>query len=148
MQSRILKRIYGAAWLALAAACASAARAAPDEGLAVQPAVRQDGARPADARSAASEAKSAAPAAAADTLGFGPAADLGKLDHARGGTDTHNDTSLSGIVTNNSAVNVVTGNNVIDAGSFANMSGIPVVIQNTGANVLIQNSTVVNLQMK
>jgi hypothetical protein len=37
---------------------------------------------------------------------------------------------------------------VIDAGSFANMSGIPVVIQNTGANVLIQNSTVVNLQMK
>lgn len=89
-----------------------------------------------------------APDDAADTLGFGPAADLGKLERSRGGTDTHNDTNLSGIVTNNSAVNVVTGNNVIDAGSFANMSGIPVVIQNSGANVLIQNSTVVNLQLK
>jgi hypothetical protein len=28
------------------------------------------------------------------------------------------------------------------------MSGIPVVIQNSGANVLIQNATIVNLQFK
>lgn len=91
---------------------------------------------------------SIAPTEGGAKLDFGPAADLGKLGRSRGGTDTHNETNLSGIVTNNSAVNVVTGNNVIDAGSFANMSGIPVVIQNSGANVLIQNSTVVNLQMK
>jgi hypothetical protein len=51
-------------------------------------------------------------------------------------------------VANNSATNVVTGSNVIDAGSFANMSGIPVVIQNSGANVLIQNATIINLQFK
>jgi hypothetical protein len=71
-----------------------------------------------------------------------------RLEAQRGGTDTHNDMNLNGSVAGNSAVNVVTGNNTIDAGSFANMSGIPVVIQNSGANVLIQNATIINLQMK
>lgn len=78
-----------------------------------------------------------------------PAKDSENLDLQRGGTDTvNNDMRLDGSVANNNAVNVVTGNNVIDAGSFANMSGIPVVIQNTGANVLIQNATIINLQFK
>jgi len=48
---------------------------------------------------------------------------------------------------NNSARNVTTGDNNISAGSFANMSGLPTVIQNSGANVLIQNATILNLQM-
>jgi hypothetical protein len=74
--------------------------------------------------------------------------DRAKLDQQRGGTDTHNDMRLDGNVAGNSAVNVVTGANSIDAGSFANMSGIPVVIQNSGANVLIQNATIINLQFK
>jgi hypothetical protein len=38
--------------------------------------------------------------------------------------------------------------NVISGGSFANSSGLPVVIQNSGANVLIQNATVINLQLQ
>jgi hypothetical protein len=78
------------------------------------------------------------------------AIDLGKLDGERGRADTavFNDTKLNGDVANNSAVNVNTGSNTIDAGSFANMSGIPVVIQNSGANVLIQNATVINLQFQ
>jgi len=74
-----------------------------------------------------------------------------RLEGQRGGTDTHttnNTANLEGGVNGNSAVNVMTGNNIIDAGSFANMSGIPVVIQNSGANVLIQNATIINLQMK
>lgn len=142
MQSTMFKRVCGGAGLALLAACAGSAWAAPGDAMGGTPAARQDAAPSASTRQAL------APAQAADALGFGPAADLGKLERSRGGTDTHNDTKLSGIVTNNSAVNVVTGNNVIDAGAFANMSGIPVVIQNSGANVLIQNSTVVNLQMK
>ena len=74
-----------------------------------------------------------------------------KLEGQRGGTDTHttnNTANLQGGVNGNSAVNVMTGNNTIDAGSFANMSGIPVVIQNSGANVLIQNATVINLQLQ
>jgi ABC-type sulfate transport system substrate-binding protein len=77
-----------------------------------------------------------------------PAADGVDLEQQRGGTDTYTDMKLDGNVANNSATNVVTGNNVIDAGSFANMSGIPVVIQNSGANVLIQNATIINLQFK
>jgi hypothetical protein len=86
-----------------------------------------------------------------DGMDFGQAADLGKLEQSRGGTDTSNvtnNTRISGTVNDNNAINVVTGNNTIDAGSFANMAGIPVVIQNTGANVLIQSSTTVNLQFK
>jgi len=77
------------------------------------------------------------------------AVDLDKLAHERGRADTvFNDTKLNGDVANNSAFNVQTGSNTIDAGSFANMSGIPVVIQNSGANVLIQNATVINLQFQ
>ena len=75
--------------------------------------------------------------------------DLEQLDHERGKADTvWNDTKLTGDVANNNATNVNTGSNSIDAGSFANMSGIPVVIQNSGANVLIQNATVINLQFQ
>ena len=77
------------------------------------------------------------------------AVDLDKLEDERGRADTViNDTKLNGDVANNSAFNVQTGSNTIDAGSFANMSGIPVVIQNSGANVLIQNATVINLQFQ
>ena len=77
------------------------------------------------------------------------AVDLGELEHERGRADTVvQDTRLNGDVANNSAFNVQTGSNSIDSGSFANMSGIPVVIQNSGANVLIQNATVINLQFQ
>jgi len=97
----------------------------------------------------------AVPAVHADrnTLAIGAttvqAVELDKLDHERGRADSVvNDTKLNGDVANNSAFNVQTGSNTIDAGSFANMSGIPVVIQNSGANVLIQNATVINLQFQ
>lgn len=81
------------------------------------------------------------------TLGAAAADD--QLDGARGGSDhTTIDTRLNGTVGGNSATNVTTGSNVIQSGSFANMSGIPIVVQNTGANVLIQNATVINLQLK
>jgi len=71
------------------------------------------------------------------------------LDAYRGGTDlVSNEAHLSGLVGENAATNVSTGANTIDGASFANVSGIPVVIQNSGANVLIQNSTIVNLQLK
>jgi hypothetical protein len=72
----------------------------------------------------------------------------GSLARQRGGTDTRNDARIDGVVTANTAINVATGANSIDAGSFANMAGIPVVIQNSGANVLIQNATIINLQFK
>ncbi len=79
----------------------------------------------------------------------GPVLSEERLGSLRGGTDiTTTEATLSAAVTGNVATSVLTGSNTIDAGSFANMTGIPVVIQNTGANVLIQNATVINLQMK
>jgi hypothetical protein len=72
-----------------------------------------------------------------------------QLAALRGGTETvSNEAALSGLVSGNSAINVSTGANTIDGAAFANVSGIPIVIQNTGANVLIQNATIVNLQLK
>jgi len=70
------------------------------------------------------------------------------LGALRGGAQaTHNEMTLAGTTADNSAYQVSTGSNAITSGSFANMSGIPVVIQNTGANVLIQNAVILNLQM-
>jgi hypothetical protein len=96
------------------------------------------------------EAKPEASAPARSGLGvdFGPAADVDKLDKSRGGAETKNDMKLDGVVTGNSTTNVNSGANVIDSGAFANMSGIPVVIQNSGSNVLIQSATIINLQFK
>ena len=74
--------------------------------------------------------------------------DAGTLADTRGGAEVvNNDMNLHGVTANNSARNVTTGDNSISAGSFANMSGLPTVIQNSGANVLIQNATILNLQM-
>lgn len=79
---------------------------------------------------------------------FGVAAAAALLDGTRGGTDTTDiDMRLSGSVSGNSATNVSTGANIITNGSFSNMAGIPIVVQNTGANVLIQNATIINLRM-
>lgn len=81
-------------------------------------------------------------------VGLGRAAGESALDQARGGTDTiSNEARLSGFVTGNSANYVSTGANTIDGAAFANASGIPIVIQNSGANVLIQNATIINLQL-
>jgi hypothetical protein len=86
---------------------------------------------------------------AAAVAGWGTPVQQAKLSRSRGGTDTvSNDASLGATVSNNTATNVSTGNNVINAGSFANATGLTTVIQNTGANVLIQNATVINLQLK
>lgn len=134
----VARRLCSIAVLAL---LASPAWAGPGE-----PAASQDGAaQPArqDAR-----VEGAAPARAGLSVDFGPAADLGKLEQSRGGAETKNDMKLDGVVTGNTATNVSTGTNTIDSGAFSNMSGIPVVIQNSGANVLIQSATIINLQFK
>ena len=70
------------------------------------------------------------------------------LEDQRGGMQgISSEMKLSGTTANNSATDVLTGTNTISAGAFANMSGLPVVIQNSGANVLIQNAVILNLQM-
>ena len=80
--------------------------------------------------------------------GFDKPVQANKLADYRGGTAlVSSDMQLSATTANNTAVNVATGTNAISAGSFSNMSGLPIVIQNTGANVLIQNAVILNLQM-
>jgi hypothetical protein len=102
----------------------------------------------ADAATGAGDGAAPQPSSA-EVAGWGTPAQQAKLSRSRGGTDTvSNDASLGATVSNNTANNVSTGNNVINAGSFANAAGLPMVIQNTGANVLIQNATVINLQLK
>ena len=66
----------------------------------------------------------------------------------RGGTAVASDMQLSGVVTHNRASEVATGSNRVASGAFAGAAGLPVVIQNSGNNVLIQNATIVNLQLR
>lgn len=73
---------------------------------------------------------------------------VAELDKYRGGSQiVRNDMTLTGTTADNTAQHVTTGSNAISSGAFANMSGIPVVIQNSGANVLIQNAVILHLQM-
>ncbi|TWI62603.1 hypothetical protein IP91_04124 [Pseudoduganella lurida] len=91
----------------------------------------------------------ALPAASSPQRQAAPAIADERLAELRGGTDTPwSDMKLNGTVGGNAATNVVTGANIITDGAFSNASGLPMVIQNSGANVLIQNATIVNVQFK
>jgi hypothetical protein len=56
--------------------------------------------------------------------------------------------NLDGSVQDNAAINNITGNNVIRSGSFTNASGLTTTIQNSGNNVLIQNATILQLDLR
>ena len=75
-----------------------------------------------------------------------------QLESQRGGTDTGpltiNANILKAKLYDNAAVDNVTGNNSINGNAFAGASGLPIVIQNSGNNVIIQSGTVLNLTMK
>jgi len=82
------------------------------------------------------------------SAGFDAPVGMAALESHRGGSQlVHNDMELAGTTAGNTASQLVTGGNAIGAGAFANMNGLPVVIQNSGANVLIQNAVIVHLQM-
>ena len=100
---------------------------------------------PGAATAAPSRPAQPAPASSTDAIPLSARA----LEDARGGSvHTATDTRLSANVAGNSAHQVATGSNAIQGGAFAGAVGIPVVIQNTGANVLIQHATVVNLRIE
>ena len=78
----------------------------------------------------------------------GEALDYEVLAKHRGGTDSViNDMKLSGVVSGNKAFDLATGSNAITEGAFAGVSGVPMVVQNTGNNVLIQSATIVNVRV-
>jgi hypothetical protein len=90
-----------------------------------------------------------APSAKGPASAWGDAAASDRLERTTGKDDTiHTESVLGGTVGNNTAVNTVSGNNIIDSGSFANSQGLPVVIQNSGSNVLIQSATTINLRLQ
>ena len=72
------------------------------------------------------------------------------LSKQRAGTDPGvlNDLKLNGVVSDNRASNLTTGNNAITDGAFSGVSGIPLIVQNSGNNVLIQSATIINVQVK
>lgn len=80
-------------------------------------------------------------------LGVKPV-DATALTVRRGKADVVNDMLLKGVVADNKASNLTTGNNVIAGDSFTGMVGLPLVVQNSGNGVLIQNATIVNVQVK
>ena len=60
---------------------------------------------------------------------------------------TINDQEQDGNVSDNVAVNNTTGDNTIGADSFTNTTGFISTVQNTGNNVLIQHSTIINVSL-
>jgi hypothetical protein len=82
----------------------------------------------------------------AAALAFSSPVSADMLEEHRGGSAAvRSEMTLTGNTSGNTAINVAAGNNAINAGSFSNLSGLPVVIQNSGANVLIQSALILNL---
>lgn len=78
--------------------------------------------------------------------GMGQALGSDTLAAMRGGEDTtSSEVVIGGDVTGNTADHVVSGDNTIHDGAFANAAGINTIIQNSGNNVLIQNGAAVNV---
>lgn len=71
------------------------------------------------------------------------------LSQYRGARDiTFNMQDTEGQLYNNQAANTVSGGNQVSGQAFSGMNGFSTVIQNSGNNVLIQNSTIVNVKMQ
>jgi hypothetical protein len=74
---------------------------------------------------------------------------LDVLDGQRGGADVHlSEVRAVGSVSEVKAFDLVTGNNAVADGSFTGASGLPMVIQNSGNGVLIQNAVILNVQVQ
>ncbi len=108
-------------------------------------------AKPATASSfIAASMQASAPTAAKSTYvdGFGQSVTGNDLATLSGGTNITETMTLNGTVNNNTDDHVVTGSNTISTNSFNGAVGVPMVIQNTGNNVLIQNATIINVQFQ
>lgn len=84
-----------------------------------------------------------------DLLGTDSVLSIDELDVTSGRGDLQqqeSDVDQGATLSDNSLVAGETGGNQIDASSFTNLQGIAHVIQNTGNNVIIQDSTTFNVQ--
>ena len=71
--------------------------------------------------------------------------DLDQIRGLGGVVDVTNNAHLGAVLTHNDASDSVTGYNIIDQGSFNDASGVFSIIQNTGNNVIIQDSTIITI---
>jgi hypothetical protein len=71
--------------------------------------------------------------------------DLDQIRGLGGVVDVTNNANLRAVLTDNDASESVTGYNIIDQGSFNDASGVFSIIQNTGNNVIIQESTIITI---
>ncbi len=74
------------------------------------------------------------------------------LSQQRGKSDIEmlfqtNNSDQKALIQNNSISNSSTGNNSLSDNAFSDMSGIATVIQNTGNQVVIQSTTMVNVMI-
>ena len=83
-----------------------------------------------------------------ESLRGSKAMDTARLASKRGGTAVASEMQLQGVVANNRVSDAATGSNLITQGALNGAAGVPMVIQNSGNNVLIQNATIINLQLK
>lgn len=80
--------------------------------------------------------------------GLGKRVDAATLQKLSGGSDVIQKMMLTGTVSNNQSDHLVTGDNALNGSSFNGAAGLNSVIQNTGNGVLIQNATIVNVQVQ
>lgn len=74
---------------------------------------------------------------------------LAVLEQQRGGADLHlSEVRAVGSVSDVKAYDLLTGNNVVTEGSLSGASGLPMLIQNSGNGVLIQNAVILNVEVK
>lgn len=71
------------------------------------------------------------------------------LSQYRGAQDiTFNMQNTDGQLYNNNAAGAISGANQVSDQAFSGLNGFSTVIQNSGNNVLIQNSTIVNVKVQ
>ncbi len=72
------------------------------------------------------------------------------LASERGGSafPVNNINELNAQLYDNQAAGNVTGTNSVSGSAFAGISGFATVVQNSGNNVIVQNATILNVQLK
>ena len=63
-------------------------------------------------------------------------------------TQILNTNTVNGTVNDVTVLNNITGDNNINGGAFSGAQGFPMVIQNSGNGVLIQNATILNVTIE
>jgi hypothetical protein len=97
----------------------------------------------------------AGPLQAGEASTVGPFAALGRpvqtgtLESSRGRQETRiTAMEVDARLHDNRAVDTISGGNIISDNAFSSSSGLPVAIQNSGNNVIIQNAFILNLELK